>query len=100
MDVDTDGKIVCPHNRECRCEYLDCDNCGWNPAVAKHRLKCYKAGVNMFDKKYEIPFTGRCEVWAKSPEEAAEKARRGDTFTIERDFGDPVCQEDDDDEVE
>lgn len=31
------GKIVCPHNPECRCDRLECGHCGWNPRVAQSR---------------------------------------------------------------
>ena len=47
-------------------------------------------------KKYTIPFTGYCEVWADSPEEALKLANE-DMFFVEYDFGDPVCKEDEDD---
>ena len=42
-------------------------------------------------KLYRIPFTGYCEVWADSPEEASEAAENDDLFTVCYDFGDPVC---------
>lgn len=33
------GKIVCPHNEECRCTRMSCGTCGWHPNVAKARLE-------------------------------------------------------------
>lgn len=33
------GKIVCPHNEECRCERMNCGKCGWNPAAAHARME-------------------------------------------------------------
>ena len=41
-------------------------------------------------KLYRIPFTGWCEVWGETPEEAAEKAENDEMFTVKYDFGDPV----------
>lgn len=37
--IDTDGRYVCPHNPECRCAYLNCEACGWNPEVGQARIK-------------------------------------------------------------
>jgi hypothetical protein len=45
-------------------------------------------------KKYRVPFTGYCEVWADSPDEASEAAENEEMFFIEYNFGDPVCEED------
>ena len=73
MERDTDGKYICPHNQECRCKIPECHKCGWNPEVAERRLKELKENF-MADKLYKVPFTGYCEVYAKSAEEAAEKA--------------------------
>jgi hypothetical protein len=100
MKRDPDGKIVCPYNKECRCDKMECYKCGWNPRVADLRMKHYQEGTSMFEKKYKIPFTGYCEVWAKSLEEAAEKADRDDMFFVDYDFGDPVCMEEDEDELD
>ena len=36
---------VCPHNSACRCTVKDCYNCGWNPVVAKMRIKNLKNGI-------------------------------------------------------
>ena len=44
-------------------------------------------------KKYKIPFTGYCEVWARSPEEAEKLADNGEMFYAEYDFGEPVSNE-------
>ena len=42
-------------------------------------------------KLYRIPFTGYCEVWGKTPEEAVEAAEVGDIFTaVYESFGEPV----------
>ena len=81
---------ICPHNYEVDCEASRCDSCGWNPVVAKARLE--KAVINMTDSKlYKVPFTGYCEVWADSIEEAAEKADNDQMFFAHYDFGDPEC---------
>jgi hypothetical protein len=94
MDRDVDGKIICPHNHECRCTTPECHKCGWNPEVAERRLKEFREGHNVTEKLYKIPFTGYCEVWAKSPEEAAEKAETVEQqFFAHYDFGDPECSE-------
>lgn len=44
-------------------------------------------------KLYKIPFTGYCEVWAETPEEAAKKADDDELFTVQYDFGEPICME-------
>lgn len=45
----------------------------------------------MEEKRYKIPFTGYCEVWAKSPEEAVEKADTVEQqFFAYYDYGEPV----------
>lgn len=45
----------------------------------------------MADKLYKIPFTGYCEVYARSPEEAADMAEDVENhFFAEYDFGEPV----------
>ena len=80
-----EGKYICPYNSECRCTELNCEKCGWYPPVAEERKKELMALA-----KYKIPFTGYCEVWAKSPEEATAKADNGEMFYAEYDFGDPV----------
>ena len=45
-------------------------------------------------KKYRVPFTGYCEVWANSSDEALDKADDEDMFFIQYNFGVPVCEED------
>ena len=86
--------FVCPYNHEVDRESMTCERCGWYPPVAKERKK-----EIMALKLYRIPFTGYCEVWAKSPEEAADKADDVPAqFFAHYDYGDPVClsKEDDD----
>ena len=81
---------ICPFNYEVDCEAMKCDSCGWNPVVAKARLE--KAVKNMTDSNlYKVPFTGYCEVWANSEEEAVNKADDDQMFFVSYDFGDPVC---------
>ncbi len=80
---------ICKYNLGCECETQECEKCGWYPPVANRRERELRDGF--FEKKYTIPFTGYCEVYAKSPEKAAEKADSGDMFFIEYNFGDPVC---------
>ena len=79
---------LCPHNMGVECEIPDCERCGWYPPVAEARKK-----EIMRVEKYKIPFTGYCEVWAKSPEKALEMADNGEMFYIEYDFGDPIATE-------
>jgi hypothetical protein len=79
--------FVCPYNMEVDCEQANCQHCGWYPPVAKERKKQIMAL-----KLYRIPFTGFCEVWAKTPEEAAEKAEDIKAqFFAHYDYGYPVC---------
>ena len=81
---------ICPHNYQIDCESLRCDRCGWNPEVAKKRVQ--EVMKTMSDsKRYRIPFTGWCEVWAESTEEASQKAEDDQLFTVYYDFGDPEC---------
>jgi hypothetical protein len=43
---------------------------------------------------YKVPFTGYCEVFANSPEEAAKKAEDiPQQFFAHYDYGDPECLE-------
>ena len=86
-----DHENVCPHNHEVVCKTAHCGRCGWNPEVAQARLDAYVGGmVELPDEKlYRIPFTGYCEVWAKSPEEALERAEDEKMFTVDYDFGTP-----------
>lgn len=45
-------------------------------------------------KMYKVPFTGYCEVWAKSPEEAVDNAEDIERqFFAHYDYGDPICLE-------
>ena len=48
---DKDG-YICPHNKECRCQIIECSACGWNPAVSKKRL------INIRQKLRRMPRTG------------------------------------------
>ena len=83
--------IVCPHNKAIDCAKVDCTDCGWHPDVIEKRKKAAQEGRIGNLKLYKIPFTGHCEVWAKSPEEAAEKADNGTTFYVEYNYDDPIC---------
>ena len=91
---------ICPYNYQIDCEHMTCDKCGWNPDVAKKRVQ--EAMKNMCNSKlYRIPFTGWCEVWAESKEEASQKADDDQLFTVEYDFGEPKCMEkEDEDELD
>lgn len=73
MEKAENGKYICQYNPECECETLECHKCGWNPEVAKRREKAFMKQYGP-EKLYKVPFTGYCEVWAKSPEAASEKA--------------------------
>lgn len=81
----------CPHNEGLQCFAPLCERCGWYPPVAEERKK-----ELMSIKKYKIPFTGYCEVWAKSSEEAAAKADNGDMFYADYNFSEPICLEKED----
>ena len=83
--------IACPHNQAIDCAKIDCENCGWHPDVIEKRKKAAHDGRIGDLKCYKIPFTGYCEVWAKTPEEAVEKADNGTMFYLEYDFDDPIC---------
>lgn len=88
---------ICPHNYEVDCEASKCDRCGWNPEVARKRVE--EVIKNMSDSKlYKVSFTGHCEVWAESKEEATEKADNGEMFFAQYDFGDPECLEKEEDD--
>lgn len=91
MELDSDGKYICPHNRECRCTTADCPECGWEPEVAKRRVAEIRKKLGMGSKLYKIPFTGYCEVWADSAEQAAEIADHDTMFFADYDFGKPIC---------
>jgi hypothetical protein len=81
---------ICPYNNMVDCEDPKCERCGWYPPVAKARIRELTGGV----VKYKVPFTGYCEVFAATPEEAAEKAEDiQQQFFAHYDYGDPVCLE-------
>ena len=80
---------TCQFNIGVICDSAECYHCGWDPEVAKERLVKVP-----HEKQYKIPFTGYCEVWAKSPEEAAKMAEDIEKHFFARyDFGDPECLE-------
>jgi hypothetical protein len=80
---------TCDYNIGVICDSAECYHCGWDPEVAKARLEAMT-----FEKHYKIPFTGYCEVWAKSPEEAADKAEDIEKqYFAHYDYGDPICLE-------
>jgi hypothetical protein len=84
------ANIICPHNTEVICDKQKCESCGWNPEVEQKRKKLIKGGKNL----YRVPFTGYCEVWANSQEEAADNAEDiQKQFFAHYDYGDPVCLE-------
>jgi hypothetical protein len=86
MDTEK-NTFVCPYNKEVDCDFANCEKCGWYPPVAKERKK-----EIMALKKYKVPFTGYCEVWAKSPEEAEDKAEDvQQQFFAHYDYSDPIC---------
>lgn len=82
----------CQFNHEVVCDSEECYHCGWDPEVARERQEHF---VETRDEKlYKIPFTGYCEVFAKSPEEAADKAEDiKKQFFAHYDYGDPICLE-------
>ena len=86
--MDTEAfTFVCPYNKEVDCNQANCERCGWYPPVIKERKK-----EIMVLKKYKVPFTGYCEVWAKSPEEATDKAEDIEQqFFAHYDYSDPIC---------
>lgn len=80
---------ICQYNEGCECETQKCAKCGWNPDVAERRQLELFGTIGLYDKKYKIPFTGYCEVYARNAEKALEKADSGDMSYIEYDFGNP-----------
>ena len=79
--------FTCPHNVEVDCDSAKCKKCGWYPPVEQKRKEAI-----LKQKLYRVPFTGYCEVWASSPEEAAEKADDvPQQFFAHYDFTDPIC---------
>jgi hypothetical protein len=101
MERDADGRIICPYNMMCRCDVPECHSCGWHPEVAKHRKAELRKKMGVGANLYKIPFTGYCEVWADSAEDAVERADHDNMFFAKYDFGDPVCvDEEEDDELD
>ena len=46
----------------------------------------------MDEKRYKVPFTGYCEVYARNPEEAADLADDTEQhFFVQCDYGEPIC---------
>lgn len=43
---------ICPYNRECRCQVIECSACGWNPSVSKKRLDQFKKEGDKKDNAY------------------------------------------------
>ena len=95
-----DAEHLCHFNKDVLCDNHTCMSCGWNPVVEKARIKAMMAP----ERLYRIPFTGYCEVWAKSAEEAAEKAEDiKQQWYADYDYGKPVCldkEDDDEDELD
>ena len=87
---------ICPYNDGVECATATCERCGWYPPVEKERIKT----IMSKEKKFKIPFTGYCEVWANSPEEASCMADAGEMFYAEYDFGEPEYPEEDEDELD
>jgi hypothetical protein len=83
----------CQYNHEVECDTDNCGNCGWNPVVAERGLRNFRGEHKLGSKLYRIPFTGYCEVWAETLEEATQKAEKDEMFTVMYDFGDPICLE-------
>ena len=78
---------ICQYNEGVICDSDECYHCGWDPKVAKARLREIE-GL----KLYKVPFTGYCEVWATSPEEATEMAEDIEKqFFAHYDYGEATC---------
>lgn len=92
-------EYICQYNHAIDCDAQKCYHCGWDPDVAKARFeqtrkKELRRNAKAGEKQYRVPFTGYCEVWATSPEEAAEMADDiQQQFFAHYDYGDPVCLE-------
>jgi hypothetical protein len=64
-------------------------------------MRNFREGVGMTEKLYKVPFTGYCEVWANSAEEAVKQADDDKMFFVKFNFEDPVClDEEDTDELD
>ncbi len=86
---------ACPYNNEVDCEKAACEGCGWYPPVTEARIK------SLVGKRYKVPFTGYCEVYAKSEEDAIEKASNDDMFFVHYEFTEATCLEkEDEDELD
>ncbi len=100
MEKDQYDNYICPYNIECRCKTPECHKCGWNPEVTEERLAEIRDRLDnsesLVEQKYKIHFTGYCEVFAHSPEEAMEKADDGDMFFLHYNFGEPILDDKDD----
>ena len=84
---------TCQFNKEVVCDRKECYHCGWDPEVAKAREEEFVRKLTG-QKLYQVPFTGYCEVWANSQEEAAEMAETVELqFTARYEYGEPICLE-------
>ena len=78
---------TCQYNAAIDCDGPECYHCGLDPEVAQARLVAITS-----EKLYKVPFTGYCEVWAKSPKEALDKAEDIEQqFFAHYDYYDPIC---------
>ena len=48
--IDKSGKFICRFNTGCHCDLPTCGCCGWNPDVARRRLR---EAIKKGEKKYE-----------------------------------------------
>ena len=82
----------CDYNQAIICDSAECYHCGWDPKVAKARQDALTEGRYMDQKLYKVNFLGYCEVWAKSPEDALEKAEDLDQqFFAHYEYSKPIC---------
>lgn len=103
--AETPNVNVCVYNEEVECNVANCARCGWNPSVAEKRLEAHRIARLQAKfpglKLYRIPFTGYCEVWARSPEEAVDQAGNEDMFFVRYEFDEPTClMKEDENEVD
>lgn len=84
---------TCPNNPEVDCGKAECNKCGWNPKVAREREKNIIRSRHQDLKLYKIPFSGYCEVWATSSDEALDKASDEEMFFVHYEFQTPICME-------